>query len=149
MRRQRERGEVGGKRSWRKDSWIAEKSLKVRMQGSQQEFCYWNRLPKERTNSENWPLTSTCVLWQRLLHSHTSHIPSNRYNNNQKSAKRELSWMAERGWRNGSAVKNTDCPSRGPELNSQQPQGGWQPSILGSDVLYWCVWRQWQCALNN
>jgi hypothetical protein len=25
-------------------------------------------------------------------------------------------------WRDGSVVKNTDCSSRGPEFNSQQPQ---------------------------
>jgi hypothetical protein len=28
------------------------------------------------------------------------------------------------GWRDGSAVKGTDCSSRCPEFNSQQPQGG-------------------------
>jgi hypothetical protein len=27
------------------------------------------------------------------------------------------------GWRSGSVVKNTDCSSRSPELNSQQPHG--------------------------
>jgi hypothetical protein len=43
------------------------------------------------------------------------------------------------GWRDGSAVKRTDCSSRGPEFNSQQPCGGSQPSIMGSDALFWCV----------
>ena len=33
------------------------------------------------------------------------------------------------GWRDGSAVKSTDCSSRGPEFNSQQPHGGSQPSV--------------------
>jgi hypothetical protein len=28
------------------------------------------------------------------------------------------------GWRDGSVVKSTDCSSRGPEFNSQQPHGG-------------------------
>jgi hypothetical protein len=28
---------------------------------------------------------------------------------------------------------------RGPEFNSQQPHGGTQPSIMGSDALFWCV----------
>jgi hypothetical protein len=28
---------------------------------------------------------------------------------------------------------------RGPEFNSQQPHGGSQPSIMGSDALFWCV----------
>jgi hypothetical protein len=36
----------------------------------------------------------------------------------------------------GSEVKNTDCSSRGPELNSQQPHGGSQPSVMGSDALF-------------
>jgi hypothetical protein len=31
-------------------------------------------------------------------------------------------------------VKSTDCSSRGPEFYSQQPQGGSQPSVIGSGV---------------
>jgi hypothetical protein len=40
--------------------------------------------------------------------------------------------------------KSTDCSSRGPEFKSQQPQGGLQPSVMGSDAFFWCVWRQRQ-----
>jgi hypothetical protein len=29
----------------------------------------------------------------------------------------------EKVWRDGSAVKSTDCSSEGPEFNSQQPHG--------------------------
>jgi len=43
------------------------------------------------------------------------------------------------GWRDGSVVKSTDCSSRGPEFNSQQPHGGSQPSVMGSNTLFWCV----------
>ncbi|EDM16219.1 rCG63685 [Rattus norvegicus] len=43
------------------------------------------------------------------------------------------------GWRDGSVVKSTVCSSRGPEFNSQQPRGGSQPSVMGSDALFWCV----------
>ena len=39
------------------------------------------------------------------------------------------------GWRNGSMVKSTACPSKGPELNSQQPYGGSQPSVMRSGAL--------------
>jgi len=39
-------------------------------------------------------------------------------------------------------VKSTGCSSRGPELNSQQPHGGSQPSVTGSDALFWCVYGQ-------
>jgi hypothetical protein len=50
------------------------------------------------------------------------------------------------GWRGGSALESTDCSSRGPEFSSQQPHGGSQPSVMGSDALFWCVWRQLQCS---
>jgi hypothetical protein len=44
------------------------------------------------------------------------------------------------GWRDGSAVKNTDCSSEGPEFKShQQPHGGSQPSIIKYDALFWSV----------
>jgi len=42
------------------------------------------------------------------------------------------------------AVKGTDWSSKGPEFNSQQPHGGLQPSVMGSNALFWCVWRQEQ-----
>jgi hypothetical protein len=44
-----------------------------------------------------------------------------------------------RGWRDDSVVKSIDCSSRGPEFNSQQPQGGSQPPVMGSDAFFWCV----------
>ncbi|EEQ62520.1 hypothetical protein CBFG_06232 [Clostridiales bacterium 1_7_47FAA] len=40
----------------------------------------------------------------------------------------------ESGWRDGSAVKRTDCSSRGPKFNSRQPHSGSQPSVMGSDA---------------
>jgi hypothetical protein len=39
----------------------------------------------------------------------------------------------------GEMAKSTDCSSRGPEFNSQQPDGGSQPFVMGSDALFWCV----------
>jgi hypothetical protein len=47
--------------------------------------------------------------------------------------------VALRGWRDGSVVKSIDCSSEGPEFNSQQPHGGSQPSVMGSDALFWGV----------
>jgi hypothetical protein len=38
------------------------------------------------------------------------------------------------GWRDG-----TDCSLRSPEFNHQQPHGGSQPSVMGSDALSWCI----------
>jgi hypothetical protein len=31
------------------------------------------------------------------------------------------------------------CSSPGPEFIFQQPHGGSQPSVIGSDALFWCV----------
>jgi hypothetical protein len=39
-------------------------------------------------------------------------------------------------WRDGSAVRALTAL---PEFNSQQPHGGSQPSVMGSDALFWCV----------
>jgi hypothetical protein len=50
------------------------------------------------------------------------------------------------GWRDGSVVKSTDCSSEGPEFKSQQPHGGSKPSVMRSNALFWCVWRQLQCT---
>jgi hypothetical protein len=44
-----------------------------------------------------------------------------------------------RDWRGGSPVKSTDCSSRGSEFNSQQPHSSSQPSVMGSDALFWCI----------
>ena len=43
------------------------------------------------------------------------------------------------GYRYRSVIKSTDCSSRGPEFKSQQSHGGSQPSVMGSDALFWCV----------
>ena len=37
------------------------------------------------------------------------------------------------GWRDGSAVKSTNCSFKGPEFKSQQSRDGSQPS----DTLFW------------
>jgi hypothetical protein len=66
-----------------------------------------------------------------------------------------LSWKTKKqtnnnnknmGWRDGSVVKSTDCSSRGPVFNFQQPHGGSQLSVMGSNALFWCAWRQRQCT---
>jgi hypothetical protein len=49
-----------------------------------------------------------------------------------------MSKLLIEGWRDDSTVKSTDCSSRGPEFNSQKPHGGSQPSVIGSDALFWC-----------
>jgi hypothetical protein len=46
----------------------------------------------------------------------------------------QFSKLNPRGWRDGLAVKSTDCSSKGQEFNSQQPHGGLQPSVTGSGV---------------
>jgi hypothetical protein len=41
------------------------------------------------------------------------------------------------GKRVGLVVKGTECSTSGPD--SQQPHGVSQPSVKGSDALFWCV----------
>jgi hypothetical protein len=53
------------------------------------------------------------------------------------------------GWRDCSVVKSTDCSSRGSAFNSHPLYGGLQSSIMGSDSLFWCVWRQLQYTHIN
>uniref|UniRef100_A0A0G2JVW5 HECT, UBA and WWE domain containing E3 ubiquitin protein ligase 1 n=1 Tax=Rattus norvegicus TaxID=10116 RepID=A0A0G2JVW5_RAT len=50
-----------------------------------------------------------------------------------------------KGWRDGSVVKSTDCPSRGPEFKSQRLHGASQPSVMGSDALFWPI----QCSTSR
>jgi hypothetical protein len=59
--------------------------------------------------------------------------------NKAKKQKQKQKTHTKQGWRDGSVVKITDCSSRGPEFNSQQPHGGSKPSAMGSDALFWCV----------
>ena len=42
----------------------------------------------------------------------------------------------EGDWSDGAAVKSTLCSFWGPEFNSQQPHGGSQPTILGTNALF-------------
>ena len=55
------------------------------------------------------------------------------YFSNKHWGKRNMSNLIEKqvlGWRDGSAVKSTDCSFRGPEFNSQQSHVGSQPSVM-------------------
>jgi hypothetical protein len=40
-----------------------------------------------------------------------------------KKTKTKQQQKRTRGWRDGSEAKSTDCSSRGPEFNTQQPHG--------------------------
>jgi hypothetical protein len=44
-----------------------------------------------------------------------------------------------KGWKDSYVVKSTDCSSRGSEFNSQQLHSGSQPSVMGSDALFFGV----------
>ena len=52
-------------------------------------------------------------------------------------------------WRDGSAVKSTDCSFRGSEFKCRQPHGGSQSSLMRSGALFWCVWRQLCTHINK
>ena len=47
-------------------------------------------------------------------------------------------------WRDGLVVKNRGCSVWGPKFKSQQWHSILQPSVIESDVLFWCVWRKLQ-----
>jgi hypothetical protein len=51
-----------------------------------------------------------------------------------KIIKTETSWAGEMAHQLRAL---TDYSSRGPEFNSQQPHGGSQPSVMGSDAFFW------------
>ena len=36
-------------------------------------------------------------------------------------------------------VRAPNCSSKGPKFKSLQPHGGSQPSVMGSDALFWCI----------
>jgi hypothetical protein len=46
------------------------------------------------------------------------------------SFKKKKKKKKSRGWRDGSAVKSTDCSSKGCEFNSQQPRGSSQSFVM-------------------
>jgi hypothetical protein len=56
-----------------------------------------------------------------------------------RGGKDEKEKEKEGGWRDGSAVKSTDCSSKDPEFKSQQPHGSSQLSLTRSDSLFWSV----------
>ena len=51
-------------------------------------------------------------------------------------AKLFMKKLLEVCWRDGSAVKSTDCSSEGPEFKSQKPHIASQPSVMRSDDLF-------------
>jgi hypothetical protein len=66
-----------------------------------------------------------------------SHAQKNR--RFEKDGERESNKICDMSCRDGSVVKSNDCSSRDSEFKSQQPHGGSQPSVMGSDALFWCV----------
>jgi hypothetical protein len=79
------------------------------------------------------PWNNAAHIW----HGHMSHIQDGPFPPLLTQLRKFLT-----GWRDGSVVNSTDCSSRGPEFKSQQPHGGSQPSVIGSNALFWCVWRE-------
>jgi hypothetical protein len=91
---------------------------------------------KPNSNSIDLPTQPYRGSWKE--NSNTRKIPAPKKGQDNKHLTTK-SKVESRGWKNGSAVKSTDCSSRGPEFNSQQPHDGSQPSVMGSDALFWCV----------
>jgi hypothetical protein len=65
---------------------------------------------------------------ETLLRNKQTYKQNKNENNNKK--------LLHRLEQDSSIVKSTDCSSRGPEFNSQQPHSASQTSVMGSDVLF-------------
>jgi hypothetical protein len=65
--------------------------------------------------------------------------PMRQYYNSFPGRKLQSRMFSRVCWRDGSVVKSTDCSSKGPKFNPQQPHGGSQPSVMGSHAHFCCV----------
>jgi hypothetical protein len=65
----------------------------------------------------------------------------NGWNNNKQTAKRkkDKSQHFSESKNVCDGLERWLSSSRGPEFNAQQPHDGSQPSVMGSDSLFWCV----------
>jgi hypothetical protein len=63
-----------------------------------------------------------------MVTAHLSQIWDTNHNTNNNNQTGISRLAPNNGWRDGSAVKSTDCSSKGPEFKSQQPHVGSQPS---------------------
>ena len=72
-----------------------------------------------------WEIGAVCVAEKAIIKVNTMKQRHKIYNNVKALMK---------GWRDGSAVKRTDCSSRGPEFNAKHPHGGSQPSAMRSSA---------------
>jgi hypothetical protein len=77
-------------------------------------------------------------LWGLVLSFYHVGVPGTELRSSIRLGARAI-FTKKLSWRDGSAVKSTDCSSRGPEFNSQQPYGSSQPFVIRSDALFWCV----------
>jgi hypothetical protein len=77
-------------------------------------------------NTLPWPLWAPVT--QKDMQPKHPYIPHKSF----KKIKNGAGEMAQ--W-----VRAPDCSSEGPELKSQQPHGGSQPSVTRSDALFWSV----------
>ena len=84
-----------------------------------------------KPEGENWLQKLSSDLYTHLicmpLYIHTTHARTHTH-----AWIRKFLRHLEKGWRDGSVVRSTDCSLRGSEFNSQQPHGGSQPSVMGS-----------------
>jgi hypothetical protein len=57
-------------------------------------------------------------------------MPDNLFSTNLNTVYNLYKKISGGGLREGSAVESSDCSSRGPEFNSQQPHGDSKPSVM-------------------
>ena len=93
-----------------------------------------NFIPGQKWSLLGWGFSSVVERLPRKRKALGS-VPSSE----KKEPKKKKKCIERRGegWRDGSAVKSTDCSSRGLEFKSYQPHGGSQSSVMGSGALFW------------
>jgi hypothetical protein len=83
------------------------------------------------------PLASegTCILMRARAHMH-EHARARAHTHTHRVKNKSLKmWAGE----TAQGLRALSASSRGPVFNSQQPHGDSQPSVMGSDALFWCV----------
>jgi hypothetical protein len=77
-----------------------------------------------------------------LLTAEPSHLSSPREKKKTKQTNKKNKTLLRKIYGAGEMaqwVRASDCSSEGPEFKSQQPHGGSQSSVMGSDALFRCV----------
>jgi hypothetical protein len=80
------------------------------------------------------PASYSFWLWIRMMP--TTMLPTITMNQTSETINKPPTKCCHLSWRDGLAVKSTDCSSRGPELSSQEPNGGKKNTYVYVYIVY-------------